>query len=149
MDIIGPLRKTERGNRYILNVVDHFTTHVEAYALQDQEATTVARAFLNQFVACYGVACVNHTDQGTNFQSNLFKELCKILRIAKKRTCPYHLQCDGQVERMNRTLIELLDTLRCIGPDGQLGPGVWSYLDGLSERCPIFNRFQNILSSLR
>ena len=55
MDIIGPLPKTCRGNRYILTVVDHFTKHVEAYALPDQEASTVARAFLNEFVSRYGV----------------------------------------------------------------------------------------------
>ena len=108
MDIIGPLPRTKRENRYVLTVVDHFTKHAEAYALPDQEATTIARVFLNEFVARYGVPYVIHTDQGTNFESNLFKELCKMLGISKTRTSPYHPQCDGQVERMNRTLIELL-----------------------------------------
>ena len=108
MDIVGPLPKTARENRYILTVVDHFTKHVEAYPLPDQEAVTIARVFLNEFVARYGVPYVIHTDQGTNFESNLFKELCKTLGIAKTRTTPYHPQCDGQVERMNRTIVELL-----------------------------------------
>ena len=108
MDIVGPLPRTERGNRYILTVVDHFTKHVEAYPLQDQEAVSMARVFLNEFVARYGVPYVIHTDQGTNFESNLIKELCKMLGIAITRTSPYHPQCDGQVERMNRTIIELL-----------------------------------------
>ena len=108
MDIVCPLSRTSRGNRYILTVVDHFTKHAEAYFLPDQEAPTVARAFLNEFVSRYGVPYVIHTDQGTNFESNLFKEICKLLGIAKTRTSPYHPQCDGQVERMNRTLVELL-----------------------------------------
>ena len=43
MDIIGPLPKTDRKNRYILTVVNHCTKHVEAYALADQKAETVAR----------------------------------------------------------------------------------------------------------
>ena len=77
MDVIGPLQRTPRGNRYILTVVDHFTKHVEAYALPYQEATTVARVILNEFVSRYGVPYVIHTDQGSNFESNLFKELCK------------------------------------------------------------------------
>ena len=68
MDIIGPLPRTERGNRNILTVVDHFTKHVEAYPLQDQEAVSVARVFLNEFVSRYGVLYVIHTDKGTNFE---------------------------------------------------------------------------------
>ena len=108
MDIICPLQLTPRGNRYILTVVDHFTKHVETYALHNQEAITVARVFINEFVACYGVPYIIHTDQGTNFGSILFKEICKILNISNTRTTPYYTQCDGQVERMNRTIIELL-----------------------------------------
>ena len=108
MDIVGPLPRTSRENRYILTVVDHFTKLAEAYPLQDQEAQTVARAFVNEFVSRYGVPYVIHTDQGTNLESNLFKEICKLLGIAKTRTSPYHPQCDGQVERMNCTLVELL-----------------------------------------
>ena len=47
MGIIGPLPRSTRGNRYILTVVDHFSKHAEAYPIADQEAVTVARAFLN------------------------------------------------------------------------------------------------------
>ena len=83
MDIICPLPRTERGNRYILTVVDHFTKHVEAYPLENQEAVSVACVFLNEFVSRYGVPYVIHTDQGTNFESNFFKEICKLLGIAK------------------------------------------------------------------
>ena len=42
MDIVGPLYCTKHGNCYILTVIDHFTKHVEAYALPDQEAVTTA-----------------------------------------------------------------------------------------------------------
>ena len=108
MDIVGPMPRTARGNRYILTVVDHFTKHVEAYPLPDQEAASIARVFLNEFVSRLGVPYVVHTDQGANFESALLKELCKVLGIAKTRTTPYHPQCDGQVERMNRVIIELL-----------------------------------------
>ena len=108
MDIVGPLPRTQRGNRYILTVVDHFTKHVEAYALQDQEAVTIARVFVNEFISRFGVPYIIHTDQGANFESHMFSELFQLLNIKKTRTTPYHPQCDGQVERMNRTLIELL-----------------------------------------
>ena len=108
MEIIGPLPKTDCGNRFILTVVDHFTKHVEAYALADQNATTVARVFLNEFVSRFGVPYVLHTDQHANFESNLLKELSPMLNIKKRLTTPYHSQCNGKMERMNRTIINLL-----------------------------------------
>ena len=108
MDIVGPLPRTSRGNRYILTVVDHFTKHAEAYPLPDKETPTVARALLNEFVSRYGVPYVIHTDQGTNFELNLFKEICTLLGIANTRTSPYRPQCDSQGERINRTLVKLL-----------------------------------------
>ena len=43
MGIIGRLPKTDRVNRYIHTVVDHFTKHVEAYALSDQEEASLSR----------------------------------------------------------------------------------------------------------
>ena len=98
----------QRGNRYILTVVDQFTKHVKAYPLHDQKAVSVTRVFHNKYVSRYGVPDVIHTDQGTNFKSNLFNKISKLLGIAKTRTSPYRPQCDGQGERMNRTIIELL-----------------------------------------
>ena len=49
-----------------------------------------------------------HTDQGKTFESNLFQEMTKILGIKKTRTTPYHPQSDGLVERMNRSLKDML-----------------------------------------
>lgn len=51
-----------------------------------------------------------HSDQGRQFESNLMYEICKLLKIKKTRTTPYHPQCDGQAERFNRTLMDMLAT---------------------------------------
>ena len=82
--MIGPLPRTPRGNQNILTVVDHFTKHVEAYALPDQEATTIARVFLNEFVSRYGVSYVIHTDQGSNFESNFLRNFAKFSILLKR-----------------------------------------------------------------
>eukprot|EP00731_Ephydatia_muelleri_P009168 Em0004g1506a len=51
-----------------------------------------------------------HSDQGRQFESDLVKEICELLQIRKTRTTPYHPQCNGMVERFNRTLLDMLST---------------------------------------
>ena len=49
-----------------------------------------------------------YSDQGRQFESNLFKEMCILLGKEKTRTTPYHPKSDGMVERFNRTLETML-----------------------------------------
>ena len=104
IDVLGPLPITETGNKYILIVADYFTKWVEAYPMPNQEATTVAELLVKQFICWFGVPLLIHSDQGRNFESELFAEMCRLLGIKKTRTTPYHPQSDGMVERFNRTL---------------------------------------------
>ena len=53
---------------------------------------------------------VLHSDEGRQFDGLLLKEICRILQIQKTRTTPYYPQCDGMVERLNRTLLSMLAT---------------------------------------
>ena len=39
----------------------------------------------------------------------MFKEVCDILKIVKTRTTPYRPSANGQVERINRTIFQLLE----------------------------------------
>ena len=97
LDIQVGLPVTDGGNRCILVVSDYFTRWAEAYALPNQEATTVARKLVDEFVCRHGVPESLHSDQGADFESKLFTEMCKILGIHKTRTTAYHPQSDGLV----------------------------------------------------
>lgn len=108
LDFVGPLPVTERGNEHLLVVTDYFTKWVEAYPLPDQLASTTADALVTEFFARWGVPRLIHTDQGPNFQSDLFKEMCQRFEITQTRTCPYWPRSDGQTERANRTLQQML-----------------------------------------
>ena len=99
---------TNEGNRYILVVADYFSKYAEAYALPDMTAQTVADTLTTQFFCRYGIPRQLHSDQGTDFQSELFREVCRLLQIEKTRTMPFRPQSDGLVERLNRTLKSLL-----------------------------------------
>ena len=111
VDIMGPFPLTERGNRYILAAMDYFTKWPEAYALKDQEAGTVVDALLEGVISRLGVPESIHSDQGRNFESQVFATMCARLGITKTRTTPLHPQSDGLVERFNRTLAEQLSIL--------------------------------------
>jgi hypothetical protein len=104
LDVLGPLPKSNADNKFILLICDYFTKWVEAFPLPDQEAKTIADKFVKEFVCRYGTPRRLFSDQGSNFQSKLFKEVCQLLEIDKSRTTPYHPQSDGLVERTNRTI---------------------------------------------
>ena len=108
MDVIGPLPETERGNKYILVIGDYFSKWKEGYAMPNQEAETVADHFVKEFICRFGIPYQLHTDQGRNFESELFQQMCSRLGIEKTRTTPGRPESDGMVERFNRTLEAML-----------------------------------------
>ena len=77
---------TPRNNRYILVVTDHFTKWVEIFAVLDQTAVTTANVILNKVIARYGSPLSMHSDIGSNYESQIFKELFKLKEIRKTRT---------------------------------------------------------------
>jgi len=109
-DIMGPFPTSSKGNKYILVASDYFTRWVEAYGIPNQEATTVAKALVDNMFCRFSIPRQLHSDQGAQFESGLIKELSKMLQINKTRTTPYHPQSDGLVERLNRTIISMLAT---------------------------------------
>ena len=109
-DLVGPLPESDTGNQYILVIADYFTRYMEAFPLPNQEATTVAKKLVDEIFLRFSAPEQLHSDQGRQFESQLITEVCKLLNINKTRTTPYHPQCDGLVERFNRTLLNMLAT---------------------------------------
>ena len=107
MDIVGPLPRTHKGNRFVLTVVDFSTRYPEAFALRSQTAEEVANALILMF-SRVGIPDEIVSDQGTNFMSELMKQLCNCLNINKIRATPYHPQTSGLVERWNGSLKSML-----------------------------------------
>ena len=108
VDIVGPFPRTVSGNRYIMVVNDYFSKWPEAFAIPSQDAKTVAAQLVENVVCRFGVPQELHSDQGSNFESEVFQEICQIMRIVKTRSTPMHPQSDGLVERFNRTLEQYL-----------------------------------------
>ena len=75
------------------------------------KGTKVASKLVEEWISRYGWVQTLHSNEGRDFESDTFQSLMKILGIQKTRTTPYHPQSDGLVERLNRTLKNMLSKL--------------------------------------
>ncbi|KAH3717167.1 hypothetical protein DPMN_059947 [Dreissena polymorpha] len=130
VDLIGPITPvSDRGNRYILTVVDYATRYPEAMALKNIETETVAEALVDIFTRV-GVPQEMLSDMGAQFTSGLMKEISRLLSMKQLVTTPYHPQCNGLVERMNGTLKSMIKRMCTERPkdwDKYISPALFAY----------------------
>ena len=99
---------TEKGNRHVIVIQDLFTKWPLVFPVPDQKASRIAKLVVEEVVPLFGVPESLLSDRGTNLLSCLVLDVCKMLGITKLNTTAYHPQCDGAVERFNRTLKTIL-----------------------------------------
>lgn len=108
LDFLGPFTPSEHENVYVLVMIDQFTKWIQCAALPNQTALLIAKEFLLHFIVTFGCPLSVHTDQGRNFDRDLYKAMCGALQITKTRTTPYHPSSNGQIERYNRVLLQMI-----------------------------------------
>jgi transposase InsO family protein len=108
LDIMGPFQVSEDGNKYVLVVVDSFSKWMEAYAVPNIEAKTIAEKLVMEFISRFGVPYQIKTDRGRQFDCELFQEMCKMLDVNHKMSTPFHPQGNSRVERMVKVVGNLI-----------------------------------------
>ena len=108
VDILDTRKLTSRKFQYVLVISDYFTKYTDAFPLRRHTAPIVADTIMRRWIAYHGVPKQLHSDQGTEFEGHLIRALSKLLGFAKIKTTPYRPQSDGQVERFNRSLLNML-----------------------------------------
>ena len=89
----------------VLVLQDHFSKYIVTYVVKDQTAHTAAETLRNGFFGLFGAPAYLVSDQGKAFTGHVITHLCELYGVQKLRTLPYHAQTNGQVERMNQTII--------------------------------------------
>ena len=110
---MGPLPGTTRGNKYIL-----FHNMVRSIPNERSESNDDCCQHSSiKVIPSLWAPQILHSDQGTNFESNLIKSICDLMGIQKTRSTAYQLQGDGQIERQNGTLQGILSAFVSEHPD--------------------------------
>ena len=111
VDLVGPLYpSSDNGYKYILTLVDYATRYPEAVPLKFITAQAVAEALVDIY-SRIGIPEEILSDQGTQFMSEVMKQVNYLLSIKSMTTTPYHPQCNGLVERFNGTIKKMLQRM--------------------------------------
>lgn len=108
---IAFMPKDSNGFQYFLLIGDIFSNFIEAVPLKDQTASTMANALLSHWIYIHGSPHFLLSDQGSNVDGDLIKEVCNILGIEKRRSSAYHSQGHGFAERNIRSVKDMLRSL--------------------------------------
>ena len=111
MDFIVGLPPTSAGFNAILVVVDRLTKMAHLMPCKDTTtAEQFAELFFNNIVRLHGIPKSTISDRGSLFTSNFWKALCKLLGVDSVLSSAYHPETDGQTERTNRVIGDMLRT---------------------------------------
>ena len=108
VDLVGPLNPACEGKNTLPTVIDRWTRWPEAFpmTMHGDAANTkaCAKVLVRQWIARLGVPDIITSDRGSQFASDLWLEVCRLMGIARDPTTSYHPQHNGKVERMHRCL---------------------------------------------
>ena len=108
VDLFGPISPvSEKGNRYMLTVVDFATRYPEAVALPKIETERVAEPLLEVFCRV-GFRKEMLSNRGTQFTSGMMKQVSRLVSTKQLFTTPYNPHCNGLCERINGVLKSML-----------------------------------------
>jgi len=107
MDYVGPLPpSTFMGitYRYVLVFVDRLTKMRHLVPTTSMEVEEATNCFYAHVWKHHGLPEFFVSDRGTQFTSDVWKHLCKMLKIDAKLSTAYHPETDGQTERVNAVM---------------------------------------------
>ena len=103
--------KASNGHRFILVAIDYFTKWVEAASYANVTKQVVVKFIKNNIICRYGVPNKIITDNGTNLNNKMMKELCDDFKIEHHNSSPYRPQMNGAVEAANKNIKKIVQKM--------------------------------------
>lgn len=117
IDHLGHFPTSRSGSKYVILVTDSFTKFTILRATSSTKSSSVLK-LLNEISSYFGLPKVIVTDRGTDFTSQMFETYCKKFDIKHVKVAVRMPQANGQVERVNRTIIPVLKSMSQQSTDG-------------------------------
>ena len=136
VDITGPFTRSQRGNVYLLNFVDHLTGWADCYPLSNKRGATIVDVLQTDYLPRYGPMEILISDNGREFLNSDFRNFCLACDVDHRTTTPYRPQANAKVERFHRTLKGILERLIAVNTsswESQLGPALMAYRNTVSR----------------
>jgi transposase InsO family protein len=108
VDIQGEFTTSKNGNRWLVTFMDVHSRWIEGFAINDISALTIAKLLVKEIILRYGAIGSLLSDRGSNFLSEVIRELCKIFRIQKVDIAAYHPESNANIERVHRIYSDML-----------------------------------------
>lgn len=109
MDLITSLPKTANGNDAIVVFVDKLSKMCHFVATTTSiSAEQFAEVYVNAVVRHHGLSRTIVSDRDPRFQGKFWQSVCDLLGMKSAMSTAFHPATDGQTERANRTLEDML-----------------------------------------
>lgn len=108
LDLTGPFPVSQKGNKYILNIICWFSKYVISVPVSDTKSLTIARALLHNVYLKFGGCTHLISDNASTFTSDFFRTFCKLLYVNKSFATPHYSRGNGITERTFRTFHSIL-----------------------------------------
>jgi hypothetical protein len=108
MDMLGPFKKSEDGNRFVVAVIDYGTKYLETKAIPTGSAEEIAQFLLRDVYCRHGIPRQILSDRGTAFKSRLVAEITEAFGAKQLFSTAFRPQTNGLVEHINGVLAQMI-----------------------------------------
>ena len=112
IDVIGAIEpKASNGHRFILVAIDYFTKWVEVASYASMTRSVVVRFIKKKIIYRYGLRRKIITDNATNLNNKMMKEMCEDFKIQHHNSMPCRPKMNGAVEAANKNIKKIVQKM--------------------------------------